>query len=78
MGAMDAFLTHLDDPEIRASYDGLTERWDARVARLNAALAAEQLPVRLANLARLPRSATRRHRAITGCSSSISAPPAWP
>ena len=50
MGAMDAFLTHLDDPEVRAGYDGLTERWDARIGRLNAALAAEQLPVRLANL----------------------------
>jgi glutamate-1-semialdehyde 2,1-aminomutase len=50
MGAMDAFLAHLDQPEVRAGYDGLTARWDARVARLNAALAAEQLPVRLANL----------------------------
>jgi glutamate-1-semialdehyde 2,1-aminomutase len=50
MGAMDAFLTRLEDPEIRTGYDGLTERWDARIASLNAALAAEQLPVRLANL----------------------------
>ena len=50
MGAMDAFLRRIDRPEVRALYDGLDERWNARAAQLNAALAAEQLPVRVANL----------------------------
>ncbi|WP_375403421.1 aminotransferase class III-fold pyridoxal phosphate-dependent enzyme [uncultured Sphingomonas sp.] len=50
MGAMNAFLRRLDLPEVRALYDGLDERWDGRAARLNALLAAEGLPVRVANL----------------------------
>ena len=49
MGAMDAFLRRLESPEIQAMYEGLDERWDGRAAQLNAALAAERLPVRVAN-----------------------------
>jgi len=50
MGAMAEFLDRLDSPEIRALYEGLDERWNARAARLNALLAAENLPVRVANM----------------------------
>jgi len=50
MGAMAEFLDRLDSPEIRALYVGLDERWNARAARLNALLVAENLPVRVANM----------------------------
>jgi glutamate-1-semialdehyde 2,1-aminomutase len=50
MGAMAEFLDRLDSPEIRALYEGLDERWNARAAHLNALLAAENLPVRVANM----------------------------
>lgn len=50
MGAMDAFLRRLESPEVLAMYDGLDARWNANAAALNAALAAEALPVRVANL----------------------------
>jgi glutamate-1-semialdehyde 2,1-aminomutase len=50
MGAMAEFLDRLDSSEIRALYEGLDERWNARAARLNALLAAENLPVRVANM----------------------------
>ena len=51
MGAMNAFLRRLDTPEIDALYDGDAARWAARADRLNAALAAEGLPVAVAHLA---------------------------
>jgi len=50
MGAMNEFLRRLDTPGLRRSYDGLDERWNARASELNARLAAEELPVRVANL----------------------------
>jgi len=50
MGTMQAFLRRLERPEIRALYDGLDETWDGRAADLNERLAAEDLPVRVANL----------------------------
>jgi glutamate-1-semialdehyde 2,1-aminomutase len=50
MGAMDAFLTRLATPEVQALYEGADERFDAYVARLNARLEAEALPLRIANL----------------------------
>ena len=49
-GAMHAFLERLETPPVRALYDGLDARWDARARRLNDALQAEGLPVRVANL----------------------------
>jgi glutamate-1-semialdehyde 2,1-aminomutase len=49
MGAMDAFLRALDTPDVKALYEGLDERWDARAAMLNARLEAERLPVRIAH-----------------------------
>ncbi|MGQ0653392.1 MAG: aminotransferase class III-fold pyridoxal phosphate-dependent enzyme [Betaproteobacteria bacterium] len=50
MAAMQAFLERLDTPEVKARYAGLDATWDARAERLNRALAAESLPLRVANL----------------------------
>jgi glutamate-1-semialdehyde 2,1-aminomutase len=50
MGAMQVFLERLETPEVRALYDGLDARWDARAKRLNARLAEAEAPVRVANL----------------------------
>jgi glutamate-1-semialdehyde 2,1-aminomutase len=50
MGAMNAFLRAMDTPEIRALYDGLDARWNARADSLNGRLADEGLPPRVANL----------------------------
>jgi glutamate-1-semialdehyde 2,1-aminomutase len=51
MGAMNEFLRRLDDdPAVRASYERLDERWNARAQLLNDRLVAQGLPVRVANL----------------------------
>jgi len=50
MGAMSAFLGRMDRPEVKALYDGLDERWNARAAAFNARLEQEGLPVRVAHL----------------------------
>jgi glutamate-1-semialdehyde 2,1-aminomutase len=50
MGAMNAFLRRLEAPEVLALYAGADERWDARAAKLNAALTTEGLPVAVTNL----------------------------
>jgi glutamate-1-semialdehyde 2,1-aminomutase len=50
MGAMDAFLRHMESDEGQALYDAVDERWNQRAAALNARLAAEGVPVRIANL----------------------------
>ena len=50
MGAMDAFLRRLAAPETQALYAGLDERWGARAAWLNAALAEARLPLRICAL----------------------------
>jgi len=50
MGAMNAFLHQLDTPEVRARYQDLDAVWDARRERFNQRLAAEELPVRAANM----------------------------
>ena len=50
MGTMAAFLRRLESPAVQALYDELTETWDRRAAQLNAALAHEELPLRVANL----------------------------
>jgi glutamate-1-semialdehyde 2,1-aminomutase len=49
MGAMAEFLDQLDSGPLRSLYDGL-ESWDARAQALNDSMAAEDLPVRVANL----------------------------
>jgi glutamate-1-semialdehyde 2,1-aminomutase len=50
MTAMAEFLERIRDPAIAGVYEGLDERWNARVATLNARLAARELPVRVVNL----------------------------
>ena len=50
MGAMNAFLRRIDLPEWRATYDGLDERWNARAAQFDTALAAVDAPVKVAHL----------------------------
>jgi glutamate-1-semialdehyde 2,1-aminomutase len=50
MGAMAAFLARLESPPVKALYEGLDERWNARAARLNARLAEAGVPVQVANL----------------------------
>ena len=50
MGAMNAFLRAIETPDIRALYDNLDEKWNARAATLNDRLRAEGLPPRVANL----------------------------
>jgi glutamate-1-semialdehyde 2,1-aminomutase len=48
MAAMRQFLLRFDAPEVRALYEGLDATWRARARRLNAALEARGLPVRVA------------------------------
>ncbi|MFM8469094.1 MAG: aminotransferase class III-fold pyridoxal phosphate-dependent enzyme [Limisphaerales bacterium] len=50
MTAMQVFLERLASPEVQALYQNLDANWNERAARLNAALAQEQLPTRVANL----------------------------
>jgi glutamate-1-semialdehyde 2,1-aminomutase len=50
MAAMHEFLLALESPEVKALYDGLDARWNARTARINQQLAEEGLPVQVANL----------------------------
>ena len=50
MTAMHEFLTALGRQDVRALYQGLDERWNARAEGLNRRLAEENLPVRVANL----------------------------
>jgi glutamate-1-semialdehyde 2,1-aminomutase len=50
MAAMHVFLQRLRTPTPGAAYDGLDERWSGRAARLNALLAEDELPVRVASL----------------------------
>jgi glutamate-1-semialdehyde 2,1-aminomutase len=50
MGAMQVFLERLETPAVRALYDGLDARWDARAGRLNSRLEDAGVPVRVANL----------------------------
>jgi glutamate-1-semialdehyde 2,1-aminomutase len=50
MGAMNEFLHRIEEPALRDTYRSLDAVWDGRAAMLNARLAAEHLPVRVANL----------------------------
>jgi len=50
MGAMHEFLVHLEKPEVQQELARAGDLWDGRAADLNAALAAWQLPVRVASL----------------------------
>ncbi len=50
MGAMHEFLRRLASEPVQATYRNLDELWNGRGAALNARLAAENLPPRVANL----------------------------
>jgi glutamate-1-semialdehyde 2,1-aminomutase len=50
MGAMSVFLERLETEPVRALYRNLDEIWNGRARALNERLAAESLPVRVANL----------------------------
>jgi glutamate-1-semialdehyde 2,1-aminomutase len=50
MTTMQVFLERLETPAVRALYEGLDARWDARAERLNERLAEAGVPVRVANL----------------------------
>ncbi len=50
MGAMHEFLLRFDTEPVQALYRGLDATWNRRAAALNERLAAESLPVRVANL----------------------------
>lgn len=50
MGAMNAFLRRLDEPDTRALYEGLDDRWNAHAERFNATMASEGLPIRAVNM----------------------------
>lgn len=50
VAAMAAFLRRLEQPEVKALYEGLDARWDARAAQLNERLTEAGVPVRVANL----------------------------
>ena len=50
MGAMEAFLDHMEKPEVRELYRGLDELWNGRAQQLNRLLQAARLPVQVANL----------------------------
>jgi glutamate-1-semialdehyde 2,1-aminomutase len=50
MTAMDEFLSRLKAENFRAVYNGLDDIWNGRASKLNEALAAEKLPVEVANL----------------------------
>ena len=50
MAAMDEFLSRLESENFRAVYNDLDDIWKGRAKMLNAALAAEGLPVQVANL----------------------------
>lgn len=50
MGGMAAFLDQIETPEIKAIYDGLDERWNARVQRFNSAMHHHDIPLQAANM----------------------------
>jgi glutamate-1-semialdehyde 2,1-aminomutase len=50
MGAMNAFLRRLQRPDVQDLYRDLDPRWNDRARRMNEALEAARVPVRVANL----------------------------
>src|SRR3990167_404668 len=50
MASMQVFLEQLETPAIRAVYDGLDARWNARAERMNQRLREADVPVQGANL----------------------------
>ena len=50
LAAMDVFLRRIEQPQYQTLYAQAEALWDARIARLNARLQEEKLPVKVANL----------------------------
>ena len=50
MGAMSAFLEQLDTPEVKAIYEGLDERWNARAALFNRTMQTHGIALQAANM----------------------------
>ena len=50
MGAMSAFLDQLETPEVKAIYEGLEERWNARCKLFNDTMTSQGLPVQASNM----------------------------
>lgn len=50
MGAMSAFLDQLETPDVKAMYEGLDERWNARAQYFNNTMQAAGLPLQAANM----------------------------
>ena len=50
MGAMQVFLEQLEQPQVRALYEGLEETWNGRARALNQRLENAGLPLRVANM----------------------------
>jgi glutamate-1-semialdehyde 2,1-aminomutase len=50
MGAMSAFLDQLETPAVKAIYQGLDERWNARAELFNRTMTANGLPIQVANM----------------------------
>ena len=50
MGAMAAFLDQLETPEVKAIYEGLDERWNARAKLFNDTMTAQGFPLQAANM----------------------------
>ena len=50
MGAMNAFLRRLDEPDTRVLYEGLDDHWNAHAERFNATMDSEGLPIRAVNM----------------------------
>lgn len=50
MGAMQVFLDQIEQPQVRALYEGLEETWNARASALNQRLENAGLPLRVANM----------------------------
>jgi glutamate-1-semialdehyde 2,1-aminomutase len=50
MAAMNEFLRHIDTPQVRELYRDLDAVWNHRASQLNARLAEELVPVRIANM----------------------------
>jgi len=50
MGAMSVFLEKIETPEIANIYENLDETWDTRREKFNSVMAANNLPLRAANM----------------------------
>ncbi len=50
MGAMSAFLDQIETPEIQAIYEGLDERWNARMQVFNVTMQTHGIPLQAANM----------------------------